>query len=166
MPQESNHFEEAARLCTDTNPFVSRVADVLYQHMLTEHLRNKTQPKFGFNILYFFQTVIKSLLELHPDIELNTTEYPYECPPIKAVNWPPRIDIVNGDRSVWNKFATFVRADSVSMGDEFDVSYAMKIISLTGDIYFNVKVRGGDSIKSGAEWDYWLLGFSDSSYSE
>ena len=132
MPIESNYFEESAFLHNDPDPFVSRAASRLYDHLL----KNKIIPEGGFNILYFYQSVIELLLQKDKEIILApSTEFPYPCAPINAYNVPENFDQWEGecDVSVLQDYVKIVEKDSQSSGEPFDVGYALQILSVAID---------------------------------
>lgn len=160
MPWDSNYFEEASRLFQDSDPFVSRTAEILYQQMLAEYARSNASPQTGFNILYFFQSVIRWLLLERPDITLTSTAYPYPCEPICATNRPARLDRWNGNAGMWKRYIELVNADSDPSGDHFDVDYALRIISSAIDEHGELRDPGAEPQESVTNFDYWLSGFN------
>jgi hypothetical protein len=129
MPHESNYFEEAYRLCGDPDPFVAGMAKSLYQQMASRHATDGLSPKGGFNILYFFQSAIRLMERSRPDMAIGATHYPYPCKPIHAVNYPAELNNNDPHRELWKTYLQLVRADSKSLGDDFDVGYALAILS-------------------------------------
>src|SRR5665811_889626 len=111
MPKESDYFEEAYRLCYDSDSFISRTAETLYQHMRTRYTEIGLSPKGGFNILYFFQSAIRVLLIEHPEIKLTTKLFPYQCNRINAVNYPDELQkwSVHQNAELVGKYLDLVR---------------------------------------------------------
>lgn len=157
MQKDSNHFEEAAKLCNDENSNVSNIAESLYQCMLKENQEKNLLPLGEFNILFFFQAVIGLWFSQHSNIELGHTSYPHPCEPIKGCNWPL---LEYGCNRMVNGFIEIVRRESVSEGSDFDVAYATEIIAMVFDNDGELRTLPSPAEPSEQEFDYWISGFN------
>ena len=88
MPKESDYFEEAYRLCCDSDQFISHTAETLYQHMRARYTESGLSPKGGFNILYFFQSAIRVLLMEHPENHTDNQTLPISVQPYQRSELP------------------------------------------------------------------------------
>lgn len=157
MPRDSNFFEEAVTLCQDSDPTVSRFAEAIYRAMLEECQHHNLSPQGPFNILYFIQTAVRSWLSERPTVVLKgETQFPLKTEPISGFNWP-RMATCNNP--MVNRFVDLVKADSVSTGDGFDVTYAVKIVELLFGDDGELRCRDSGTMNNG-EFDYWLSGFN------
>lgn len=157
MQKDPSFFEEAAKLCNDANPNVSRIAESLYQCMLKENQEKNLLPIGEFNILYFFQAVIGLWFSQHSNIEFGHTSYPHPCEPIRGCNWPP---LESGGNRMVGGFVEIVRSESVSEGSDFDVAYATEIIAMVFDHDGELRKSPSPAEPSEQEFDYWLSGFN------
>ncbi len=158
MPRESDFFEEAVALCHDSDPNVSRLAEAIYRVMLEKYQQENLSPHGGFNILYFFQTVIRTWLSERPDVTLKWgTGFPQKCEPISGARWP-RMDA--STNVIVNRFVELVKADSDSKGDDFDVTYAVTIIELLFGSDGDLRCCTSEEMDVEDFDDYWLSGFN------
>ncbi|TWT61738.1 hypothetical protein [Rubinisphaera italica] len=157
MQNDSTFFEEAVKLCNDANPHVSRIAESLYQCMLTNNQEKNLSPIGSFNILYFFQVVIRLWFSQHTTIELGQTNYPYPCESICGCIWPSN---ESGRNCMVEGFIEIVRSDSVPEGSDFDVTYATEIIALVFDNNGELRELPFSLEPSEQDFDYWLSGFN------
>jgi len=58
-----------------------------------------------------------------------------------------------------NRFVELVKGDSISSGEDFDVSYATKIIALSFDGEGELRQPVVYAVSSESEFDDWLAGF-------
>ncbi len=133
MPKDNTYFDEASKLLHDDDVFISYISNFVYKNMLNCHLDSGLSPAFPdtFNILYFFQSVIRALLMEHPEVTLTSKSFPYPCERINAVNWPDDSGVWSRDNSgTLIRYLDLVRGDSDTSGNKFDVDYSVKIILL------------------------------------
>jgi hypothetical protein len=128
--------------------------------MLARHHRDGLSPREGFNILYFFQSTIRLLLAHHHEITLGPTNYPYPCEPIRAVNCPTEFDDADRNRKLWTEYVRCVNADSVPTGEEFDVGYAISILSSAIGGNGMLDKSRTETTGDKADADEWLAGFN------
>ncbi len=157
MPRESHFFEEAMTLCNDSDANVARLADAIYHAMLVESQHRKLVPQGPFNLLYFVQAVIRSWMLERPDISVGAnTQLSKAFEPVHGFNWP---DVGTYSNPIATGFINLVKMDSQPAGDDFDVTYAVKIIE-------SLFTREGDlrhaspKQNMAEDFDYWLSGFN------
>ena len=157
MPKDSNYLEEAIAFIHSADPHVSCIARTLYRNMVAE----PSAPHPGFNMFYFLQTVIRLWLLQHPEIIVQGSSFPLHCEPIRGINWPSRISLSRNEHDLVHQLIRAVESDSNADGDEFDVSYAVRMIVMAFDI------DSGDLLSPAptdaeiieADYDYWISGF-------
>jgi len=168
MPKESNYFEEAYELCSDSDPIISRTATLLYQEMTKQHNKFGLVPEGDFNIYYFFQSVARTLLFSRPSTKSNINSQ--ACGPIKIFMLPSVIDTINESYFVrtglFEIYLDLLQIDSDQQGDLFDVTFAFEIVSAAIDeasiawIFGNGDTVGPPNGAEVCEFDYWLSGFN------
>ena len=160
MSKESNYFEEAYCLCNDSDWFVANTAKALYEQMHARHVRDGLSPNAGFNILYFYQSVIRLLLLERNYLKLNSPRYPYSCEAIRGINYPDGFSKWNGNLLLWRRYAELVSADSNPFGDDFDVDYAIKIAASVIDDKGALRHPIAEEEVGKLDYDEWLAGFN------
>jgi|SRR6185295_4843148 len=159
MPKESGYFEEAARLFDDGDTLVSQTARRLYNQMISRYRRDDLAPRPGFNILYFFQSSVRALIEV-AEIAPSSIGYRYSGDPIRATNFPGDLGKWSdcGNDKLLKKYVEIVTDDSDPDGDDFDVSYAIEILATA--------FKNGHETTTAADtvgvddFDYWISGFN------
>lgn len=156
MPRESNFFEEAMTLCSNDNRFVSYVANAIYKTMLYENQYRKLSPKDGFNIHYFFKTVISVWYsDSTLDVSRQNIQFSDDVQMINGINWPCMETCSN---PMVNRFIDQVKCDSNSNGDSFDVTYAVEILKSLIEKDCRILDEFSEELNE-SQFDYWLTGF-------
>jgi hypothetical protein len=157
MGKNNNYFGEAAKLFQASDPLVAETAETLYQHMLAEYTRNDLKPIAGFNILYFFQSVIRLRFVGGIGTTVTSTEYLKTTPPIKGINVPGALH-----EQVLKDYVAIVKADSTPLGDDFDVGYALRIIAIAIEPNLELRPVVVPHMSDEVFDYYWLSGFNAS----
>jgi hypothetical protein len=128
VSEPNDFFQESVRLWSDADPNVAYLSESLYHRMLAETRRGVPPPLAGFNILYFCQAVIRAWFATKPELQPTSADYLFASGPIHAVNLEHSFQWRGARATLVQKFLELVRTESVPLGNDFDVAYALEII--------------------------------------
>ena len=170
MSRESNYIEDASMLYGHSDFVISNVASVLMAAIFDMAKKSAERPLGHFNVRYFFLSFAQSIAFSENLRETKLAISCEECALIRAIN-PPTSEMLQSLSShqlfksqIAQRFIALTSEHSQEVGDEFDVSFALKIAcyAINTETYDNVlSGRFPEKIDESFDQEYWASSFAN-----